>query len=55
MQTVLNDTNRFGKTNLPKRKSLSTELYEQMYLLWFEEMIAMLKRDSKESIKGEKK
>jgi len=26
-----------------------------MYLLWFEEMIAMLKRDSKESIKGEKK
>jgi hypothetical protein len=55
MQTVLNDTNRFGKTRFPKTEFLSTELYEQMYLLWFEEMIAMLKRDSKESITGEKK
>jgi len=55
MQTVLNDTNRFGKANFPKRKFLSTELDEQIYLLWLEEMIAMLKRDSKESIKGEQK
>jgi len=47
--------NRFGKANFPKRKFLSTELDEQMYLLWLEEMIVMLKRDFKESIKGEKK